>query len=60
MRLRSRDDDFAVLEAPDLVPGLLDLLLSTLGAAPQTPGTETPGTETPGTETPGTETPEDQ
>jgi hypothetical protein len=34
MRLRSRDDDFAVLEAPDLVPGLLDLLLSTLGATP--------------------------
>ena len=33
MRLRSRDDDFAVLEAPDLVPGLLDLLLSTLGPA---------------------------
>ena len=34
MRLRSRDDDFAVLEAPDLVPGLVDLLLSTLGVAP--------------------------
>lgn len=31
MRLRSRDEDFAVLEAPDLVPGLLELLLSTLG-----------------------------
>jgi hypothetical protein len=34
MRLRSRDDDFAVLEAPDLVPGLLSLLLSTLGVTP--------------------------
>ena len=34
MRLRSRDDDFAVLEAPDLVPGLLELLLSTLGVSP--------------------------
>jgi hypothetical protein len=33
MRLRSRDDDFAVLEAPDLVPGLLELLLSTLGVS---------------------------
>jgi hypothetical protein len=30
MRLRSRDDDFAVLESPDLVPGLLELLQSTL------------------------------
>ncbi len=41
MRLRSRDDDFAVLEAPDLVPGLLELLLSTLGVSPDQPG-ETP------------------
>lgn len=39
MRLRSRDDDFAVLEAPDLVPGLLELLLSTLGVAPEDPET---------------------
>ena len=39
MRLRSRDDDFAVLEAPDLVPGLLELLLSTLGVAPENPET---------------------
>jgi hypothetical protein len=30
MRLRSHDDDFAVLEAADLVPTLLELLLSTL------------------------------
>ncbi len=37
MRLRSRDEDFAVLEAPDLVPGLLELLLSTLGVAPGGP-----------------------
>lgn len=43
MRLRSRDDDFAVLEAPDLVPGLLELLLSTLGVAPEAP--ETPPTQ---------------
>ena len=34
MRLRSRDEDFAVLEAPDLVPGLLELLSSTLGVGP--------------------------
>lgn len=32
MRLRSRDDDFAVLEAPDLVPTLLELLQKTLGS----------------------------
>lgn len=30
MRLRSRDDDFAVLESPDLVPALLELLQTTL------------------------------
>ncbi len=30
MRLRSRDDDFAVLESPDLVPTLLELLMNTL------------------------------
>ena len=30
MRLRSRDDDFAVLESPDLVPSLLELLQTTL------------------------------
>jgi hypothetical protein len=30
MRLRSRDDDFAVLESPDLVPPLLELLQTTL------------------------------
>lgn len=32
MRLRSRDDDFAVLESPDLVPSLLELLQKTLGS----------------------------
>lgn len=30
LRLRSHDDDFAVIEAPNLVPTLLELLLSTL------------------------------
>lgn len=35
MRLRSRDEDFAVLESPDLVPGLLELVASTLGIGPQ-------------------------
>ncbi|HSV39491.1 MAG TPA: PPA1309 family protein [Nocardioidaceae bacterium] len=30
LRLKSHDDDFAVLEAPDLVPTLIELLLSTL------------------------------
>lgn len=30
MRLRWRDDDFAVLESPDLVPALLELLQTTL------------------------------
>ncbi len=30
LRLRSHDDDLSVLEAPDLVPTLLELLLSTL------------------------------
>lgn len=30
MRLRSRDEDFAVLESPDLVPTLLQLLQTTL------------------------------
>jgi hypothetical protein len=30
LRLRSHDDDLSVLEAPDLVPTLLQLLLSTL------------------------------
>jgi hypothetical protein len=30
MRLRTHDDDLSVLEAPDLVPTLLELLLSTL------------------------------
>ena len=53
MRLRSRDDDFAVLEAPDLVPGLLDLLLSTLGVTAPVPLDKTEAPETP-------ETPEDQ
>jgi hypothetical protein len=36
LRLRSHDDDFAVIEGPDLVPALLELLLSTL--APSEPG----------------------
>jgi hypothetical protein len=40
MRLRSRDEDFAVLEAPDLVPGLLELLLSTLGVDPDGPASD--------------------
>ncbi len=30
LRLRSHDEDFAVIEGPDLVPALLELLLSTL------------------------------
>ena len=30
LRLRSHDDDFSVIEGPDLVPTLLELLLSTL------------------------------
>jgi hypothetical protein len=30
MRLRSHDDDFAVIEGPDLVPALLELLQGTL------------------------------
>jgi hypothetical protein len=30
LRLRAHDDDFAVIEGPDLVPALLELLLSTL------------------------------
>lgn len=30
LRLRAHDDDFSVIEAPDLVPTLLELLLSTL------------------------------
>ncbi len=30
LRLRSHDDDFAVIEGPDLVPALLELLSSTL------------------------------
>jgi hypothetical protein len=30
LRLRSHDDDFAVIEGPDVVPALLELLLSTL------------------------------
>ena len=33
MRLRSRDDDLAVLESPDLVPSLLELLQTTLRPA---------------------------
>lgn len=36
LRLRSHDEDFAVIEGPDLVPALLELLLSTL--APSEPG----------------------
>jgi hypothetical protein len=30
LRLKSHDDDFSVVESPDLVPALLELLLSTL------------------------------
>ena len=33
LRLRSHDDDFAVIEGPDLVPALLELLQSTLAPA---------------------------
>ena len=33
LRLRSHDDDFSVIEGPDLVPALLELLLSTLAPA---------------------------
>ena len=32
LRLRTHDDDFAVIEGPDLVPALLELLQSTLSA----------------------------
>lgn len=34
LRLRSHDDAFSVIEGPDLVPALLELLRSTLDAAP--------------------------
>jgi hypothetical protein len=34
LRLRTHDDDFSVIEGPDLVPALLELLRSTLDAAP--------------------------
>ncbi len=34
LRLRSHDDDLSVIEAPDLVPTLLELLLSTLQQVP--------------------------
>lgn len=30
LRLREKDDDFAVVEGPDLIPALLELLLATL------------------------------
>lgn len=33
LRLRAHDDDFSVIEGPDLVPALLELLLSTLAPA---------------------------
>ena len=33
LRLRSHDDAFAVIEGPDVVPALLELLLSTLDAS---------------------------
>jgi hypothetical protein len=32
LRLRAHDDDFAVIEGPDVVPALLELLLTTLDA----------------------------
>jgi hypothetical protein len=34
LRLRAHDDDFSVIEGPDLVPALLELLKSTLDEAP--------------------------
>lgn len=33
LRLRAHDEDFSVIEGPDLVPALLELLLSTLSPA---------------------------
>ncbi|CAA9321775.1 MAG: FIG129854: hypothetical protein [uncultured Nocardioidaceae bacterium] len=36
LRLRSHDDAFAVIEGPDVVPALLELLLSTLEASDTT------------------------
>ncbi|HET6561948.1 MAG TPA: PPA1309 family protein [Marmoricola sp.] len=38
LRLRSHDDDFAVIEGPDLVPALLELLLATLAPVDLDPG----------------------
>ena len=40
LRLREHDEDFAVIEGPDLVPALLQLVKSTLVDSP-VPGTET-------------------
>ena len=42
LRLRSHDDDFAVIEGPDLVPALLELLLSTLAPSEASPDAEAP------------------
>jgi hypothetical protein len=38
LRLRSHDDDFAVIEGPDLVPALLELLQATLAPVDLDPG----------------------
>lgn len=38
LRLRSHDDDFAVIEGPDLVPALLQLLQATLAPVEVDPG----------------------
>jgi hypothetical protein len=38
MRLRSHDDDFAVIEGPDLVPALLELIQATLAPADEPDG----------------------
>ena len=38
LRLRAHDDDFSVLEEPDLVPALLELLRSTLETVSRRPG----------------------
>ncbi len=38
LRLRSHDDDFAVIEGPDLVPALLQLLQATLAPVDLDPG----------------------
>ena len=43
LRLREHDEDFSVIEGPDLVPALLELLQSTL--VPAEPGSVHPGVD---------------